>query len=76
MAQYSGKMDDAGPETAGRLALLLCADEEFMTWRLPGSRKGEMSAISASAVDDTMRQIVDRRVELLVLDTLPIYLPD
>ena len=75
MAQYPAKMDDARPETAGRLALLLCTDEEVHDLASSWLLEGGMSAISASAVDDAMRQIADRRVELLVLGTLPIYLP-
>jgi hypothetical protein len=75
MAQYPAKMDDAGPETAGRLALLICADEENHDLAVSWLTERGMSAISAAAVDDAPRQIVDRRVELLVPDTLLIYLP-
>ena len=34
-----------------------------------------MSAISASGVDDAVKRIADVRIDLLVLDTLPIYIP-
>lgn len=34
-----------------------------------------MSTISASGVDDAMERIAARQIDLLVLDTLPIYIP-
>jgi hypothetical protein len=56
MTQFPAKMDDAGPETAGRLALLLCAAEEVHDLAASWLTEGGMSAISASAVDDARRR--------------------
>src|SRR5688572_18499035 len=60
---------------ACRLALLLCTDDEVHDLAASWLAEGGMSTISAPGVDDAVRRIADGRIELLVLDTLPIYIP-
>jgi DNA-binding response OmpR family regulator len=57
------------------LALLLCTDDEVHDMAASWLAEGGMSAISASGVDDAVKRIADVRIDLLVLDTLPIYIP-
>ena len=47
--------------------------KKSMTSRTLGSGWREYGCISASSAQDALRRILDERVELLVLDTLPIY---
>jgi DNA-binding response OmpR family regulator len=74
MNQAPGTSLDTGSKVAGRLVLLLCTDEEVHDLAESWLTAAGMRVISAS-VQDATRQILDERVELLVLDTLPIYLP-
>ena len=60
---------------ASRLALLLCADEEVHDLAASWLGEGGMRAISAHGVDEALRQIAAERIDLLVLDTQPIYVP-
>ena len=60
---------------ASRLALLLCADEEVHDLAASWLGEGGMRAISAHGVDEALRQIAAERIDLLVLDTQPIYMP-
>ena len=60
---------------ASRLALLLCADEEVHDLAASWLGEGGMRAISAHGVDEALRQIAAERIELLVVDALPIYIP-
>ena len=46
-----------------------------MTWQIPGSQSAGLRVISVSTGQDATKQILDEQIELLVLDTLPIYLP-
>jgi DNA-binding response OmpR family regulator len=74
MNQGPGTTLDTGFKVARRLVLLLCSDEEVHDLAESWLTAAGMRVISAS-VQDATRQILDERVELLVLDTLPIYLP-
>ena len=60
---------------ASGLALLLCTDDEVHDLAASWLAEGGMSTASASGVDDTVKQIAEGRIDLLVLDTLPIYIP-
>ncbi len=77
MAQNSGTTVDTVSKVATRLARLLCADEEVHdlaeSWLTAAGMR--VISVSTSAAQDAARQIMNERIELLVLDTLPIYLP-
>ena len=60
---------------ARRLVLLLCNDDEVHDLAASWLAEGGMRAISAHGVDEALRQIAAERIDLLVLDTQPIYLP-
>jgi DNA-binding response OmpR family regulator len=64
-----------GSKVGTRRALLVCTDEEVHDLAESWLTAAGMGVISASTVQDATRQILDKRVELLVLDALPIYLP-
>jgi DNA-binding response OmpR family regulator len=66
---------DPGSEIATRLALLLCTDEEIHDLADSWLTASGMRVISVSTGQEATRQILDEQIELLVLDTLPIYLP-
>ena len=77
MTQSPGTTVDARSKVATRLALLLCTDEEVHdlaeSWLTAAGMR--VISVSTSAAQDAARQIMNERIELLVLDTLPIYLP-
>jgi len=58
-----------------RLALVLCADQEVHDLAESWLTEAGFSVVSTSTGQDAQKQISDRCVELLVLDTLPIYTP-
>ena len=58
-----------------RLAVLLCGDQEVHDLAECWLTAARMAVISTSAAQDAERQILEQRVELLILDELPIYVP-
>lgn len=62
-------------KVATRLALLLCTNEEVHDLANSWLTAAGTRVVSVSTGKDAARQILDERIELLVLDTLPIYLP-
>ena len=64
-----------GSRRPTRLALLFCADEEVHDLAESWLTSAGMHVSSASTGQDAAKQILDNQIELLVLDTLPIYLP-
>ena len=75
MNQGPGTSLDTGSKVARRLVLLLCTDEEVHDLAESWLTAAGMRVISASSAEDARRQMLDEPIELLVLDTLPIYLP-
>jgi DNA-binding response OmpR family regulator len=75
MNQAPGTTVDTGSKFGTRLALLLCTDEEVHDLAESWLTAAGMDVISASSVQDATRRILEDRIEVLVLDTLPIYLP-
>ena len=53
----------------------MCADEEVHDLADSWLTAAGMRVISVSTGQDATRQVLDEQIELLVLDTLPIYLP-
>jgi DNA-binding response OmpR family regulator len=66
---------DAGSRFDTCLAVLFCADEEVHDLAQSWLTVAGIRVTSASAAQDAAKQILDEEVDLLVLDTLPIYLP-
>lgn len=66
---------DAKSNVATRLALLLCTEDEVHDLADSWLTEAGMRVISASTGPDAAKQISENRIELLVLDTLPIYVP-
>ena len=62
-------------EVATRHALLLCADEEVHDLANSWLTTAGMRVISVSTGEDATTQILGGRIDLLVLDTHPIYSP-
>jgi DNA-binding response OmpR family regulator len=75
MSQDRAATVDMGSKVATRLALLLCTDEEVHGLAEFWLTSAGMRVTSASSAEDARRQMLDEPIELLVLDTLPIYLP-
>jgi DNA-binding response OmpR family regulator len=72
---HPGSRGDTGSKVATRLALLLCTDEEVHDLAEFWLTAAGIRVISASSAEDARREMLDKRIELLVLDTLPIYVP-
>jgi DNA-binding response OmpR family regulator len=66
---------DVASKIATRLALLLCTDGEVHDLAECWLAAAGMHVISASSAQEATRRIVEERIDVLVLDTLPIYLP-
>lgn len=75
MTQDPGLKVAPGSEVATRIALLLCTDEEVHDLADSWLTAAGMHVISVSTGQEATRQILDKQIDLLVLDTLPIYLP-
>ena len=75
MTQDTATIVGPGSNVATRLALLLCTDAEVHDLADSWLTAAGMRVISVSTGQDATRQILDEQIELLVLDTLPIYLP-
>ena len=73
MTQILRSTVDAESQSATGVALLLCMDAEVHDLADAWLRMAGIRVISASSAQDALRRILDERVELLVLDTLPIY---
>ena len=76
MAQKPRTTAGRGLMIGPRLALLLCADQEVHDLAESWLTEAGLGVVSTSTSQDAQKQILDRHVELLVLDTLPIYTPD
>jgi DNA-binding NtrC family response regulator len=75
MNQEPGPTVDTGSKVGTRLALLLCTDGEVHDLAESWLTAAGMDVVSASSVQDATGRILEDRIEVLVLDTLPIYLP-
>jgi DNA-binding response OmpR family regulator len=75
MTQDRGLKVAPGSKIATRLALLLCTNEEVHDLADSWLAAAGMRVISVSTGQDATKWILEEPIELLVLDTLPIYLP-
>jgi DNA-binding NtrC family response regulator len=75
MSKDPGTTVDVGLRAATRLVLLLCTDEEVHDLAESWLAGAGMHVISTSSAQEATKRILEDRIEVLVLDTLPIYLP-
>ena len=75
MAQDLAGRVSREPNGSPRLALLLCADEEVRDLAGFWLTGAGLRVISAGDGGEAGQQILDKPVAVLVIDTLPIYLP-
>ena len=75
MNQIPGTTADPASALASHVALLLCADQEVHDLVDSWLTNAGATVISISSAEDAEKQILNRHAALLVLDTLPIYLP-
>jgi DNA-binding response OmpR family regulator len=74
MTQDQARRVEPGLKVATRHALMLCADEEIHDLVEHWLTAAGIHASSASDPKSVANRILEEAVELLVLDTLPIYL--